>query len=86
MVTAMWSVSNRTGTSNSKSAVTSTSSAGAVPKVMRPVVVSTDQPDPRRDCSIFYIIDLILRIFVCWISLVALEITLMRLFLAGVAK
>ena len=28
MVTAMWSVSNRTGTSNSKSAVTSTPSAG----------------------------------------------------------
>jgi hypothetical protein len=31
MVTAMWSVSNRTGTSNSKSAVTSTPSAGAAP-------------------------------------------------------
>jgi hypothetical protein len=33
MVTAMWSVSNRTGTSNSKSAVTLTLSAGAVLKV-----------------------------------------------------
>ena len=33
MVTAMWSVSNRTGTSNSKSPVTSTPAAGAVPKV-----------------------------------------------------
>jgi hypothetical protein len=42
MVTAMWSVSNRTGTSNSKSAVTSTPRAGAVPKVTSPVVVSTD--------------------------------------------
>ena len=45
MVTAMWSVSNRTGTSNSKSAVTSTPSAGAVAKVTSPVVVSTDQPE-----------------------------------------
>jgi hypothetical protein len=48
MVTAMWSVSNRTGTSNSKSAVTSTPSAGAVPKVTSPVVVSTDQPEACR--------------------------------------
>jgi hypothetical protein len=41
----MWSVSNRTGTSNSQSAVTSTPNAGGVPKVTSPVVVSTDQPD-----------------------------------------
>jgi hypothetical protein len=34
-----------TGTSNSKSAVTSTPSAGAVLKVTGPVVVSTDQPE-----------------------------------------
>jgi hypothetical protein len=45
MVTAMWSVSNRTGTSNSKSAVTSTPRDGGVPKVTSPVVVSTDQPE-----------------------------------------
>jgi hypothetical protein len=45
MVTAMSSVSNRTGTSNSKSAVTSTPSPGAVLKVTSPVVVSTDQPE-----------------------------------------
>jgi hypothetical protein len=48
MVTAMWSVSNRTGTSNSKSAVTSTPSAGGMPKVTIPVVVSTDQPESCR--------------------------------------
>jgi hypothetical protein len=56
----MWSVSNRTGTSNSKSAVTSTPSAGAVTKVTSPVVVSTDQPErllyavqvhPHRPCD-----------------------------------
>ena len=45
MVTAMWSVSNRTGTSNSKSAVISTPKVGAVLKVTSPVVVSTDQPE-----------------------------------------
>ena len=45
MVTAMWSVSNRTGTSNSKSAVTSTPSAGGTPKVTSPVVVSTYHPE-----------------------------------------
>jgi hypothetical protein len=39
------SVSKRTGTSNSKSAVTRTPAAGAVPKVTIPVVASTDQPD-----------------------------------------
>jgi hypothetical protein len=38
-------VSNRTGTSTSKSAVTSTPKAGAVSKVTSPVVVSTDQPE-----------------------------------------
>jgi hypothetical protein len=43
MVTAMWSVSNRTGTSNSKSALTSTPRVGAVPNAVgqdvdRPVV------------------------------------------------
>jgi hypothetical protein len=41
----MWSVSKRTGTSNSKSAMTSTPSAGGVPKVTSPVVVSIDQLD-----------------------------------------
>jgi hypothetical protein len=41
---AMWSVSNRTGTSNSKSAVTSASSAGGTLKVTIQVVVSIDQP------------------------------------------
>jgi hypothetical protein len=48
MVTAMWSVSNRTGTSNSKSAVAATPPAGAVLKVTSPVVVSADQPE---NCS-----------------------------------
>ena len=37
MVTALWSVSNRTGTSNSKSAATSTPGAGAVLKVTTPL-------------------------------------------------
>ena len=49
MVTAMWSVSNRTGTSNSKSAVTSTPSAGGVLKVTSPVVRRVrDETDRRR--------------------------------------
>jgi hypothetical protein len=45
MVTAMWSVSNRTGTSNSKPAVISMPRVGAVLKVTTPMVVSTDQPE-----------------------------------------
>jgi hypothetical protein len=45
MVTAMWSMSNRTGTSDSKCAVISTLAAGAVLKVIRPVVTFTDQPE-----------------------------------------
>ena len=44
MVTAMWSASNRTGTSSSKSAVMATPAAGAVVKATTPVVTSTDQP------------------------------------------
>ena len=44
MVTARWSVANRTGTSTLKPAVTSTPTAGAAPKVTSPVVVSSDQP------------------------------------------
>jgi hypothetical protein len=45
MVTAMWSVSNRTGTSNSKSAVIATPAAGAMVKFTMPVVTSIDQPE-----------------------------------------
>lgn len=41
-VTSSTSVSKRTGTSNSKPAVTATPEPGAVVKVMTPVVVSTD--------------------------------------------
>ena len=43
-VTSSESVSKRTGTSNSKPAVTATPAAGAVVKVTRPEVVETDQP------------------------------------------
>jgi hypothetical protein len=39
-----------TGTSNSKSAVTSAPSAGGVPKVTRPLVVSTDQLESCSTC------------------------------------
>jgi hypothetical protein len=45
MVTAMWSVSNRTGTSNSKSAVIGRPETGGTLKLTSPVVVSTDQPE-----------------------------------------
>lgn len=38
-------MSKRTGTSNSNLAVTATPAAGAVVKVMRPVVVETDHPE-----------------------------------------
>ena len=48
-VTSSVSVSKRTGTSNSKPAVTGTPAPGAEPKVTTPVVVSTDQPD---SCSV----------------------------------
>ena len=44
-VTSSRSVSNRTGTSNSKPAVILVPLAGAVIKVTRPVVVSADQPE-----------------------------------------
>jgi hypothetical protein len=42
----MRSLSKRTGTSNSKPAVTAAPLAGAIVKVTTPVVVSTDQPEP----------------------------------------
>ena len=44
-VTSSRSVSKRTGTSNSKPAVTSTPAPGAAAKVTIPVVASTDQPE-----------------------------------------
>jgi hypothetical protein len=46
MVTAMWFVSNRTGTSSSQSTVISAPSAVAVLKVTSAGVVSTDQLAP----------------------------------------
>ena len=44
-------MSKRTGTSNSKPAVTSTPAAGAAAKVTMPVVASTDQPESRLDAA-----------------------------------
>ena len=44
-VTSSRSVSKRTGTSNSKPAVTRTPAAGAAAKVTTPVAASTDQPE-----------------------------------------
>ena len=45
----MWSVSNRTGTSNSKSDVTDTPHFSAVENVTTPVATSTDHPESSFD-------------------------------------
>jgi hypothetical protein len=45
MVTSIWSLSKRTGTSKAKSAVTCTPTAGAMEKVTIPVAVSRVQPE-----------------------------------------